>query len=73
MNKLTKYAQTFVKLELMKASLNKFGTGSLDVFQNEMKHSEIRPDLKNQTIPGQSGSRGADYIVKAGAISPNFD
>lgn len=38
MNKLYKYAQHFTKLELMRARL--------DVFQNEMKRSEIRPTLK---------------------------
>lgn len=30
----------------------------LEVFQNEMKRSEIRPDLKNQLISGQSGIEG---------------
>lgn len=56
MNKLYKYAQHFTKLELMRARL--------DVFQNEMKRSEIRPDLKKQLTPGQSGREGVDFIVK---------
>jgi hypothetical protein len=56
MHKLFKYAQHFTKLELMKARL--------EVFQNEMKCNEIRPDLKNQSIPGQSGREGVDFIVK---------
>ncbi|MCB9359751.1 MAG: hypothetical protein H6587_10970 [Flavobacteriales bacterium] len=63
MDKLYKYAQHFTKLELMKASLCKLGTGSLEVFENEMKHSEIRPNLKKQLTPGQSGREGVDFII----------
>lgn len=48
----------------MKASLDKLGTGSLEVFQNEMERSGIRPDLKNQLFPGQSGREGVDFIIK---------
>lgn len=57
MNQLYKYAQHFIKLELMKVRL--------EVFQNEMERSGIRPDLKNQLFPGQSGREGVDFIVKS--------
>jgi hypothetical protein len=50
MNKLAKYAEYFMMAEFMKAKQ--------EVFQNEMERSVIRPELKNQLIPGQSGREG---------------
>jgi len=53
MNKLTQYAQHFAKLELMKASLDKLGTGSLEVFENE-----------SACLSGRQGREGVDFILK---------
>ena len=50
MQALRKYAQHFTKLELMKASLDKLVTGSLEVFQNESGREGVdsaTPQLKN--------------------------
>ena len=49
MNKLTKYAQHFVKLELMKASFDFAQDRRLEVFQNESGRGGVDIIVKTST------------------------